>query len=62
MQRLEQIADFIRALFRPFVDFLGTLPLSDTMVMSLPAITLIVFAFLALVVGMKYNPLGVGFI
>jgi len=62
MQQLEQIADFIRALFRPFVDFLGTLPLSDTMVMSLPAITLIVFAFLALVVGMKYNPLGVGFI
>jgi len=30
--------------------------------MSLPSITLIVFAFLALVVGLRYNPLGISFI
>lgn len=62
MLQLDQIADFIRILFRPLTDFLGALPLTDTMVMSLPAITLIVFAILALVVGMKYNPLGISFI
>ncbi|MHA2026535.1 MAG: NADH-quinone oxidoreductase subunit N [Candidatus Thorarchaeota archaeon] len=60
--QLSDIADFIRAIFAPFNDFLGTLPLSDTMLMSLPAITLVVFAILALVVGMKYNPLGVSVI
>jgi hypothetical protein len=62
MLQLELIADFVRALFAPITNFLGTLPLTDTMVMSLPPITLVVFGILALVVGMKYNPLGVSFL
>ncbi|MFX1482899.1 MAG: NADH-quinone oxidoreductase subunit N [Promethearchaeota archaeon] len=62
MLQLVQIADLIRNLFRPFTDFLTSLPLSENILMSLPAITLIVFAFLALIIGMKYNPLGVSII
>ncbi len=62
MLQLGPIADFIRAIFSPITNFLGTLPLSDSIVMSLPSITLIVFAFLALVVGLRYNPLGISFI
>jgi NADH-quinone oxidoreductase subunit N len=62
MLQLGPIADFIRALFAPLTNFLGALPLTDTMVMSLPAITLILFGILALVVGMKYNPLGISII
>jgi NADH-quinone oxidoreductase subunit N len=62
MLQLGPFADFIRALFGPLTDFLGTLPLTDTMIMSLPAITLIVFGILALAVGLRYNPLGVSVI
>lgn len=62
MLQLGPFADFIRALFAPLTNFLGTLPLTDTMIMSLPSITLILFGILALIVGMRYNPLGVSFL
>jgi NADH-quinone oxidoreductase subunit N len=62
MLQFGEFAEFIRALFAPLTDFIGSLPLTDSILMSLPALTLIVFGILALVIGMRYNPLIVSII
>ncbi len=59
--QLGQIADAIRGVLSPITDLLLTL-IPPGWVMSLPALTLIVFAIFALVVGFRYNPLGLSFI
>jgi len=59
--QLGQIADTIRGILSPITDFLLTI-VPEGWIMSLPALTLIVFAILALAVGLKYNPLGLSFV
>ena len=59
--QLGQIADVIRGILSPIRDLLLTIVPSGW-IMSLPVLTLIVFAILALAVGMRYNPLGLSFI
>lgn len=62
MQQLDLIAGFLRDIFAPLRDFILTSDFPKEWIMSLPALTLIIFAILALVVGFKYNPLGLSFI
>lgn len=61
MLQLHTIADSLRLLLIPLRDLiLDYVP--EGWIMSLPAITLIIFGIIALVVGMRYNPLGISFI
>lgn len=59
--QLSQIADTIRGILSPITDLLLNI-VPAGWVMSLPSLTLIVFAILALAVGVRYNPLGLSFI
>ena len=59
--QLDQIADALRGIFLPIRNFLLSI-IPPGWIMSLPALTLILFAIIALVVGMRYNPLGLSFI
>ena len=59
--QISDIANIIREMFSPLRDFLLTV-VPPGWLMSLPALTLVAFAFIALIVGFKYNPLGVSFI
>ena len=61
MLQLSQIADTIRGILSPITDLLLDI-VPAGWVMSLPALTLILFAILALAVGLRYNPLGISFI
>ena len=56
-----QIVDSIREILSPITNILLNI-VPAGWVMSLPALTLIVFAILALAVGLRYNPLGLSFI
>ncbi len=61
MQVLDMFLNFIRSIFGPFRDLtLAIIP--ESWIASLPALTLIVFAFLALLVGLKRSPLIISFI
>ncbi len=61
MMQLDLIADFLRSIFSPLRDvILAFVP--SGWIMSLPAITLVIFALLALAIGLRYNPLGISFI
>jgi len=61
MLQLDAFAESLRILLKPLSDLiLAYVPAG--WIMSLPAITLVIFGILALVVGMKYNPLGISFI
>ena len=65
MLQLDLLADFIRSLFAPITDaILALFPVefANAYAMSFPAITLVIFAMLALVVGLRYNPLPISFI
>ncbi|MFQ5832671.1 MAG: NADH-quinone oxidoreductase subunit N [Candidatus Thorarchaeota archaeon] len=59
--QFEVFTDFLRSLFAPFVDLVVTYIPSEWMA-SLPALTLIAFAFLALIVGLRRSPLVLSFI
>ena len=61
MLQLGQIADTIRGILSPITEILLDI-VPAGWVMSLPALTLILFAILALAVGLRYNPLGISFI
>ena len=61
MLQLDLIADSIRGILSPITNWLLTF-IPAGWIMSLPALTLVVFAILALAVGLKYNPLGLSFI
>ncbi len=61
MLQLDTIANSLRILLLPLRDLiLAYVPAG--WIMSLPAITLVIFGIIALVVGMRYNPLGISFI
>ncbi|MGY5872290.1 MAG: NADH-quinone oxidoreductase subunit N [Candidatus Thorarchaeota archaeon] len=61
MLQLDAFAESLRLLLTPLSDLiLAYVP--EGWIMSLPAITLVIFGMIALVVGMKYNPLGISFI
>ncbi|MHA1613988.1 MAG: NADH-quinone oxidoreductase subunit N [Candidatus Thorarchaeota archaeon] len=61
MLQLDVIADSLRILLLPLRDLiLAYVPAG--WIMSLPAITLVIFGIIALTVGMRYNPLGISFI
>lgn len=61
MLQLDTIADSLRILLLPLRDLiLAYVP--EGWIMFLPAITLVIFGIIALVVGMRYNPLGISFI
>ena len=61
MLQLHAIADSLRILLAPLSDvILAYVP--EGWIMSLPAITLVIFGIIALAVGMRYNPLGISFI
>jgi len=61
MLQLDVIADSLRLLLLPLRDLiLAYVPAG--WIMSLPAITLVIFGIIALTVGMRYNPLGISFI
>lgn len=61
MLQLAPFAEFIRMLFKPLTDLLlQYVPLE--WVGSLPALTLVVFSILALIIGMRYNPLLISFV
>jgi proton-translocating NADH-quinone oxidoreductase chain N len=59
--QLTDIANIIRQIFSPLKDFLLAV-VPPGWLMSLPSLTLVAFAFIALIVGLKYNPLGISFI
>ena len=61
MLQLDLIADSIRGILSPITNWLLTI-IPAGWIMSLPALTLVVFAILALAVGLKYNPLGLSFV
>ena len=61
MLQLNLIADSLRGILAPITNWLLTI-IPPGWVMSLPALTLIVFAILALAAGFRYNPLGLSFI
>ena len=61
MLQLDAIAESLRLLLTPLSDLILAI-VPQEWIMSLPAITLVIFGILALVVGMKYNPLGISFI
>ena len=61
MLQLDIIAESLRLLLTPLSNLiLAFVP--EAWIMSLPAITLVIFGIIALVVGMRYNPLGISFI
>ncbi len=61
MLQLAAIADSLRILLLPLKELiLAYVPAG--WIMSLPAITLVIFGIIALTVGMRYNPLGISFI
>jgi len=61
MQQLTSIVEWLQTIFTPLRDLtLAVVPAE--WIGSLPVLTLIVFSILALVVGLKYNPLIVSFI
>jgi proton-translocating NADH-quinone oxidoreductase chain N len=65
MLQLDYFADFVKALFSPFVDFITSVVPENILqgwLMSAPVIILILFALIALVVGLRYNPLPVSFL
>jgi proton-translocating NADH-quinone oxidoreductase chain N len=59
--QISQIADMIRGILSPITDSLLTV-IPAGWIMSLPSLTLILFAILTLVVGLRYNPLGLSFV
>ncbi|TFG33635.1 NADH-quinone oxidoreductase subunit N [Candidatus Thorarchaeota archaeon] len=61
MMQLDIIAEFIRNVLSPVREFLQ-LYVPTEWIMSLPAITLVAFGLISLVVGMRYNPLAVSFL
>jgi proton-translocating NADH-quinone oxidoreductase chain N len=61
MLQLDLIADFLRNILSPLRDLL-TAFIPSEWIMSLPAITLVLFGLLALAIGLKYNPLPMSFI
>jgi len=61
MLQLATFAESLRLLLTPLTNLiLAYIP--QEWIMSLPAITLVIFGIIALVVGMRYNPLGISFI
>jgi proton-translocating NADH-quinone oxidoreductase chain N len=61
MLQLVAFAESLRLLLAPLTNLiLAYVP--QEWIMSLPAITLVIFGIIALVVGMRYNPLGISFI
>ncbi len=58
MQQLSWIVDFLRSLFAPLSSSVMTI-VPDYVIGSLPALILVVFAFIALVIGMRTSPLPV---
>ncbi|MHA1928731.1 MAG: NADH-quinone oxidoreductase subunit N [Candidatus Thorarchaeota archaeon] len=61
MQELTSITEMIQNFFAPLRNLtLSIIPAE--WIGSLPVLTLILFSILALVVGIKFNPLGVGFL
>ena len=61
MLQLAAFAESLRLLLAPLTNLiLAYVP--EAWIMSLPAITLVIFGIIALVVGMRYNPLGISFI
>jgi len=61
MLQLDAIAESLRLLLKPLSDLIIAYVPSEW-IMSLPAITLVIFGIIALTVGMRYNPLGISFI
>ncbi|MHA1934877.1 MAG: NADH-quinone oxidoreductase subunit N [Candidatus Thorarchaeota archaeon] len=61
MQQIELLLDSVRAVLAPFRDLLLLL-VPPEWIASLPVLTLIAFAILALAVGLRFNPLIVSFI
>ncbi|MBN2229144.1 MAG: NADH-quinone oxidoreductase subunit N [Candidatus Thorarchaeota archaeon] len=61
MLQLDILLDSLRALLAPLRDLLLAIVPAEW-IMSLPAITLVVFGLLALMVGLRYNPLVISFI
>lgn len=59
--QLDQIADALRGILLPIRNLLLSI-VPPGWIMSLPALTMILFAIIALVVGMRYNPLGLSFL
>ncbi|NWF95877.1 MAG: NADH-quinone oxidoreductase subunit N [Candidatus Thorarchaeota archaeon] len=57
MQQLTWLVDALRALFAPLTDEIESVIPTD-LVGSLPALTLVAFGLLALLVGLRYNPLS----
>jgi F420H2 dehydrogenase subunit N len=61
MLQLAAFAESLRLLLTPLTNLiLAYVP--QEWIMSLPAITLVIFGIIALVVGMRYNPLGISFV
>ncbi len=61
MLQLATFAEFLRQLLTPLSNLIQTYVPAEW-IMSLPAITLVIFGIIALVVGMRFNPLGISFI
>ncbi len=61
MLQLDAIAESLRLLLAPLSDLILAYVPAEW-IMSLPAITLVIFGMIALVVGMRYNPLIISFI
>ncbi len=61
MMQLTIIIDFVRNALTPLRNFL-LLYIPSDWIMSLPALTLVAFGVLALVIGLRYNPLTISFI
>ncbi|TFH11796.1 MAG: NADH-quinone oxidoreductase subunit N [Candidatus Thorarchaeota archaeon] len=61
MLQLDAIAESLRLLLTPLRDLILAYVPAEW-IMSLPAITLVIFGIIALAVGMKHNPLGISFI
>ncbi len=59
--QLNQIADVLRGVLSPIRDLLLSV-VPPGWIMSLPALTLVLFAIVTLVVGIRFNPLGLSFI
>ncbi|MHA1958666.1 MAG: NADH-quinone oxidoreductase subunit N [Candidatus Thorarchaeota archaeon] len=61
IQLFTSILDTLRLLLAPLRDLILTVVPADW-IASLPAITLVVFSLIAVIVGMRFNPLGLSFI
>ncbi len=59
--QLTQIADILRGVLAPVRDLLLSIT-PPGWIMSLPALTLVLFAIISLVAGMRFNPLGISFV